>query len=233
MNVEVKRKLVYGCLLIMVAVGMMSFSYDMTGEQEANVQEDKVVAFPGAEGHGRYTTGGRGGKVYHVTSLEDDGSHGTLRWALKQNGPKTIVFDVAGTIRLKSELRTGRDNLTIAGQTSPGGICLADYGFSINSNNVIIRFLRFRPGEASGKEPDGLGGCDKKDIMVYDSLQQILKQLPDDFYQCHRSFIINFNHVKRIEKEYVVMDNGEHVSVSRLKRKELSDLFFKYMGEKM
>ncbi len=74
---------------------------------------------------------------------------------------------------------------------------------------------------------------DKKDIMVYDSLQQILKQLPDDFYQCHRSFIINFNHVKRIEKEYVVMDNGEHVSVSRLKRKELSDLFFKYMGEKM
>lgn len=139
-----KRKLVYGCLLIMVAVGMMSFSYDMTGEQEANVQEDKVVAFPGAEGHGRYTTGGRGGKVYHVTSLEDDGSQGTLRWALKQNGPKTIVFDVAGTIRLKSELRTGKDNLTIAGQTSPGGICLADYGFSINSNNVIIRFLRFR-----------------------------------------------------------------------------------------
>ena len=74
---------------------------------------------------------------------------------------------------------------------------------------------------------------DKKDIMVYDSLQQILKQISDDFYQCHRSFIINFNHVKRIEKEYVVMDNGEHVSVSRLKRKELSDLFFKYMGEKM
>lgn len=125
-----------------------------------------MISFPGAEGHGRYTTGGRGGKVYHVTSLEDDGSQGTLRWALKQNGPKTIVFDVAGTIHLKSELRTGKDHLTIAGQTSPGGICLADYGFSINSNNVIIRFLRFRPGEASGKEPDGLGGCDKKDIMV-------------------------------------------------------------------
>ena len=228
-----KRKLVYVCLLAMVAGGMMSFSYDIPEKQETGGREDRVISFPGAEGHGRYTTGGRGGKVYHVTSLEDDGSQGTLRWALKQNGPKTIVFDVAGTIHLKSELRTGKDHLTIAGQTSPGGICLADYGFSINSNNVIIRFLRFRPGEASGKEPDGLGGCDKKDIMVYDSLQQILKQLPDDFYQCHRSFIINFNHVKRIEKEYVVMDNGEHVSVSRLKRKELSDLFFKYMGEKM
>ena len=161
-----KRKLVYVCLLAMVAGGMMSFSYDIPEKQETGGREDRVISFPGAEGHGRYTTGGRGGKVYHVTSLEDDGSQGTLRWALKQNGPKTIVFDVAGTIHLKSELRTGKDHLTIAGQTSPGGICLADYGFSINSNNVIIRFLRFRPGEASGKEPDGLGGCDKKDIMV-------------------------------------------------------------------
>lgn len=165
-----KRKIVYACLLALVAGGgLMSFSCDMheaSEKQETGVREDKIISFPGAEGHGRYTTGGRGGKVYHVTSLEDDGSQGTLRWALKQNGPKTIVFDVAGTIRLKSELRTGKDNLTLAGQTSPGGICLADYGFSINSNNVIIRFLRFRPGEASGKEPDGLGGSDKKDIMI-------------------------------------------------------------------
>ena len=81
-----------------------------------------------------------------LTSLEDDGSQGTLRWALKQNGPKTIVFDVAGTIHLKSELRTGKDYLTIAGQTSPEGICLADYGFSINSNNLdLSRFLRSAP----------------------------------------------------------------------------------------
>ena len=104
-----KRKLVYVCLLAMVAGGMMSFSYDIPEKQETGVREDRVISFPGAEGHGRYTTGGRGGKVYHVTSLEDDGSQGTLRWALKQNGPKTIVFDVAGTIHLKSELRTGTD----------------------------------------------------------------------------------------------------------------------------
>lgn len=83
-------------------------SYDIPEKQETGGREDRVISFPGAEGHGRYTTGGRGGKVYHVTSLEDDGSQGTLRWALKQNGPKTIVFDVAGTIHLKSELRTGK-----------------------------------------------------------------------------------------------------------------------------
>ena len=129
----------------------------------------ELYAFPGAEGHGRYVTGGRGGTVYHVTTLEDDANgniQGSFRWALKQNGPKTIVFDVAGTIHLKADLKTQKDNLTIAGQTSPGGICLADYAFVINSNNVIIRFMRFRPGDASGKEPDGLGGMDKKNVIV-------------------------------------------------------------------
>ena len=107
------------------------------------IEPVEFAAFPGAEGHGRNTVGGRGGKVYHVTSLEDDGTKGTLRWALEQNGPKTIVFDVAGTIHLKSDIRTQKDYLTIAGQTSPGGICIADYQFWINSNDVIIRFLRF------------------------------------------------------------------------------------------
>lgn len=126
----------------------------------------EFAAFPGAEGYGRNTVGGRGGKVYHVTSLEDDGTEGTLRWALGQDGPKTVVFDVAGTIHLKSDLKTQKDYLTIAGQTSPGGICIADYQFWINSNEVIIRFLRFRPGDASGAEPDGLGGMDKKNIIV-------------------------------------------------------------------
>lgn len=95
----------------------------------------ELLAFPYAEGHGRNTTGGRGGKVYHVTSLEDDASgstKGTLRWAMKQSGPKTIVFDVSGTIHLKSELKTQQDNLTLAGQTSPGGICIADYPLTIN-----------------------------------------------------------------------------------------------------
>ncbi len=125
----------------------------------------QLPAFPGAEGHGRYTTGGRGGKVVTVTNLEDTGV-GSLRWALSQSGTKTIVFEVAGTIHLKSELKTGKDNLTIAGQTSPGGICIADYPFVINSNNVIVRFLRFRPGDTSRGEPDGLGGDSKKNIII-------------------------------------------------------------------
>ncbi|MCL1941929.1 MAG: pectate lyase, partial [Candidatus Azobacteroides sp.] len=132
----------------------------------------QTPAFPGAEGHGRYTTGGRGGSVVRVTTLEDNASgqsvvNGSLRWALQQASPKTIVFDVSGTIHLKQTLKTARDNITIAGQTAPGnGICIAGYDFTINSNNVIIRFVRFRPGDESGGEPDGLGGMDKKNIII-------------------------------------------------------------------
>ena len=138
----------------------------------------QTLAFPGAEGHGRFTTGGRGGSVVRVTNLEDNAVgepviNGSLRWALQQASPKTIIFDVSGTIQLKQAMKTEKkDDITIAGQTAPGnGICIAGNSFGINSKNIIIRFVRFRPGDImengeSNGEPDGLGGMDSKDVII-------------------------------------------------------------------
>lgn len=104
----------------------------------------QAPAFPGAEGHGRYVTGGRGGRVVHVTNLNDSGT-GSFREAVK-SGNRIIVFDVAGVIALKSDLKIG-DNITILGQTAPSpGITLRYYTVQPGSNN-IIRFLRIRRGE--------------------------------------------------------------------------------------
>lgn len=136
----------------------------------AGFAQEKTPAFPGAEGFGRYTTGGRGGHVYCVTNLNDSGE-GSLRWALSQPGPRTVIFNVDGTIHLESKLDIP-SNTTIAGQTAPGmGICVADYPFAVNGSNIIVRYMRIRLGNknvlVNGADGwDGFGGYDQRDIII-------------------------------------------------------------------
>lgn len=128
----------------------------------------QIPAFPGAEGGGMYVTGGRGGKVLVVTSLADDGSVGTLRWAINQAGPRIVVFRVAGTIQLTSRMQISKGDITIAGQTAPGdGITLRNYELNINADNVIIRYIRVRLGNSIiENESDAAWGRYKKNIIL-------------------------------------------------------------------
>jgi len=131
------------------------------------------IAFPGAEGYGKYATGGRGGKVLIVSNLQDDGA-GSLRNAIQVNGPRIIVFAVSGTIHLASKLII-TSNVTIAGQSAPGdGICIADYPVSMVGNNIIIRYMRFRMGDKNQKGgmvngnggDDAFGGTRNRNVII-------------------------------------------------------------------
>ncbi len=135
----------------------------------------QVPAFPGAEGGGMYASGGRGGTVYFVNTLEDSNNgsattrEGSLRWCVNRTGNRTILFRVSGTIMLTSPLDIKNGDVTIAGQSSPGqGVCIGNFPVTISGSNVVIRYLRFRMGDdavASGGA-DALGGRFFKNVIV-------------------------------------------------------------------
>ena len=140
----------------------------------ASPGEASAIAFPGAEGFGKFTKGGRGGKVFIVSNLKDSGP-GSFREAVESKIPRIIVFAISGTIHLETRLTIYGD-VTIAGQTAPGdGICLADQPVSLGGNNIIVRYLRFRLGDkyqsqagmvdGSGSD-DALGGTRRKNIII-------------------------------------------------------------------
>jgi hypothetical protein len=132
-----------------------------------HLKQAKIPAFPGAEGGGAFSFGGRGGRVIVVTSLADDGP-GTLRWACDQGGARIVVFNVSGIIRIKSPIIVRAPYITIAGQTAPGdGVCLAGESFWVNTHDVIIRHMRFRRGETNvGRRDDAIGGKPIGNIMI-------------------------------------------------------------------
>ncbi|MDB9152643.1 pectate lyase family protein [Parabacteroides distasonis] len=116
------------------------------------------IAFPGAEGYGKWTVGGRGGRILTVTNLNDSGE-GSFRDAVEQTGARIVIFAVDGNIELKSPLCVNNDSITIAGQSAPGdGICLKDYPLVVNASNVIIRYIRVRVGDRYRLDSDGVGG---------------------------------------------------------------------------
>lgn len=132
----------------------------------------QVPAFPGADGYGRYTQGGRGGTVYYVTTLDDSDQYGTLRYGVTKLNKAVIMFKVSGTIHLNSDLKISSSNITIAGQSAPGdGICLADYPVSVSGSQVIIRYMRFRMGDRkltadAADGADALGGRFATNVII-------------------------------------------------------------------
>lgn len=160
-------------IIVVVAVVLFSNCSAQKSTSVVTQDNDAPIAFPGAEGYGKYATGGRGGKVFIISNLNDKGT-GSFREAAEAKEKRIIVFSVSGTIHLETKLSIKGD-VTIAGQTAPGdGICLADNSVSIGGDNIIVRYIRFRMGDKyqKGGMVDGNGGDDafggtrRKNIII-------------------------------------------------------------------
>ena len=132
-----------------------------------DLPQAEIPAFPGAEGGGMFTCGGRGGKVYVVTNLNDRGP-GSFREACEAGGARIVVFNVSGVIRLETPINVRAPYITIAGQTAPGdGVCIAGESFAVNTHDVIVRHMRFRRGETGVEHrEDSFGGNPIGNIII-------------------------------------------------------------------
>lgn len=164
------RKLLILCFLSFVLMNIVACDKKIDDDEiiPPVTGNDSIPAFPGAQGGGAFVTGGRGGVVYYVTTLEDIPSYGSLRYGLMtMSGKRTILFKVAGVIELRSEIKINNGNVTIAGQSAPGdGICIKNFPVVVSANNVIIRFIRFRMGDEKNVEGDALTITGRKDVII-------------------------------------------------------------------
>jgi hypothetical protein len=144
----------------------LKYDYEKPQVVIRNFRPDHAPAFPGAEGFGKYAVGGRGGRVIAVTNLNDSGP-GSFREACTAEGPRIVVFRVSGTIPLKSKLKIKNPYLTIAGQTAPGdGICIANQAVTFDTHDLVVRYMRFRPGDVAGVIHDGFGGSGGSNVII-------------------------------------------------------------------
>ena len=152
------------------ALNNIDYVYDGLCIRNGKAVKEKVVrepAFSGAEGGGMYSKGGKGGRVYTVTTLDDSGEEGSLRWAVEQEGPRIVEFDVEGDIHLRRTLKIEDPYISILGQTAPGaGITIRDHGVYIDTDHVIVRYLRFRMGSGAKDEDDALGARHSDNVII-------------------------------------------------------------------